>query len=56
VDSKFDNLWGGWCSLELAGVFGVGLWKNIKKRSDKFFSFTSFKVGDGSKIRFWQNQ
>jgi hypothetical protein len=25
VDSKFVSLWGGWCSLELAGVFGVGL-------------------------------
>jgi hypothetical protein len=25
VDTKFVSLWGGWCSLELAGVFGVGL-------------------------------
>jgi len=25
VDSKFVSLWGGWCPLELAGVFGVGL-------------------------------
>jgi len=25
VDSKFDSLWGGWCSLERAGAFGVRL-------------------------------
>jgi len=31
MDSKFGSLWGGWCSLEPAGVFGVGLWKNIRK-------------------------
>ena len=31
VDSKFGSLWGGWCSLEPKGAFGVGLWKNIRK-------------------------
>jgi hypothetical protein len=25
VDSKFGSLWGGWCSLESVGDFGVGL-------------------------------
>jgi hypothetical protein len=25
VDSKFGSLWGGWCSRELVGPFGVGL-------------------------------
>jgi hypothetical protein len=56
VDSKFDSLWGGWCSLEPVGVFGVGLWKNIRKGWDKLFSFISFEVGDGSKISFWHDQ
>jgi hypothetical protein len=31
MDSKFGNLWGGWCSREPIGAFGVGLWKNIRK-------------------------
>jgi hypothetical protein len=31
VDSKFGSLWGGWCSREPVGPFGVGLWKNIRK-------------------------
>jgi hypothetical protein len=25
VDSKFGNLWGGWCSLEPVGAFGMRL-------------------------------
>jgi hypothetical protein len=31
VSSKYDSLWGGWCSLEPVGAFGVGLCKNIRK-------------------------
>jgi hypothetical protein len=30
------SLWGGWCSLELGGAFGVGLWKNIRKGWETF--------------------
>jgi hypothetical protein len=29
--AKYGSLWGGWCSSELNGAYGVGLWKNIKK-------------------------
>lgn len=25
VDSKFGSLWGGWCSNEPLGVYGVGV-------------------------------
>jgi hypothetical protein len=34
VDSKYGNIWGGWCSLEPTCAFGVGVWKNIKKGWD----------------------
>ncbi len=34
----------------------MALWKNIKKGWDKLSSFTSFEVGDGSKISFWHDQ
>jgi hypothetical protein len=56
VDSKYGSVWGGWCSLEPAGSFGVGLWKNIRKGWEKVFSLSSFQVGDGSRIRFWQDK
>jgi hypothetical protein len=52
VDSKYDSLWGEWCSPEPACVFGVGVWKNIIKGWDSFSSFTRFVVGDGTKIIF----
>jgi hypothetical protein len=31
VDSKYDISWDGWCSFELAGAFGVGMWKKSEK-------------------------
>jgi len=47
VESKFGNLWGGWCSREPVGAFGMGLWKNIRKGWETFSGFTRFEVGDG---------
>jgi hypothetical protein len=31
VDSKYGSAWGGWCSNEVHGSYGVGLWKNIRR-------------------------
>jgi hypothetical protein len=55
VDSKFGSLWGGWCSLELVGVFRVGLWKNIRKGWEKFLGLSRFEVGDGAMTKFWHD-
>jgi len=55
VDSKYGSSWGGWCSLELAGAYGVGVWKNIRKGWDSFSSFTRVVVGDGTNINFWND-
>jgi hypothetical protein len=55
VDSKFGSLWGGWCSLEPVGAFGVGLWKNIRKGCETFYGFARFEVGDGVKKFFWHD-
>jgi hypothetical protein len=52
VDSKFGSLWGGWCSREPLGAFGVGLWKNIRKGWETFSGFAIFEVGDGVMTRF----
>jgi hypothetical protein len=52
VDSKFGSLWGGWCSIELVGAFGVGLWKNIRKGWDTFSGFVRFELGIGLKQNF----
>ena len=55
VDSKYGSSWGGWCSNEPLGTFGVGLSKNIRRGWEKFASHTEFEVGDGSKVRFWHD-
>jgi hypothetical protein len=55
VDSKFDSLWGGQCSLWPVGGFGVGLWKNIMKWRETFPSFARFEVGDEVRTKFWHN-
>jgi hypothetical protein len=51
VDSKFDSLWGEWCSLEPVSAFGVGLWKNIRKWWETFSGFAKFEVGDGVRTK-----
>jgi hypothetical protein len=55
VDSKYGSFWGGWCSLEPRGAFGVGLWKNIRKGWETFKGFTRIVVGDGRRISFWHD-
>jgi len=55
VESKYGSLWGGWCPREVAGAFGVGLWKFIRKGWENFSKFLRFEVGDGSRIRFWHD-
>jgi hypothetical protein len=53
VEAKYDSLSGGWCSKEVEGPFGVGVWKHIRRGWGVFLSrFVKYEVRDGSKIRF----
>ena len=52
VDSKFGSLWGGWCSLEPRGAFGLGLLNYIRKGWVTFKGFTRFVAGDGTRVSF----
>jgi hypothetical protein len=53
VETKYDSLTRGWCSKEVIGPFGVGVWKYIRNRLETFSKFVRFEVGDGSKVSFW---
>jgi hypothetical protein len=37
VDTKYDSLSGGWCSIEVVGPFSVGVWKCIRRGWEAFF-------------------
>jgi hypothetical protein len=55
IDVKLESLKGGWCSKEVLGTFGVGVWKHIRREWDKFSNFVHFEVGDGSHVSFWHD-
>jgi len=40
VESKYGSSWGGWCSSEHVGAYGVGLLKNIRKGWDLRWKMT----------------
>jgi hypothetical protein len=46
---------GGWCSGDISGSHGVGLWKYTYKGWQVFKSHFRFDPGEGSKIRFWDD-
>jgi hypothetical protein len=53
VDTKLDSSWGEWCSNEVHGFYGVGLWKSIRR------GWESFMVIPGLRwvivLRFWHD-
>jgi hypothetical protein len=55
IMEKYGSMEGGWMSKSPTGPYGVGLWKHIRRGWSIFARFLSFEVGDGSRIRFWDD-
>jgi hypothetical protein len=55
IKAKYEDQDGGWCSKEVSGPYGVGLWKHIRRGWDTFSKGLRFEVGIGSKVRFWHD-
>uniref|UniRef100_A0A2N9H333 Reverse transcriptase domain-containing protein n=1 Tax=Fagus sylvatica TaxID=28930 RepID=A0A2N9H333_FAGSY len=55
VVGKYGALEGGWTSKMPTGTYGVGLWKFIRSGWNKFSRMLKFEVGDGTRIRFWDD-
>jgi hypothetical protein len=55
IKAKYEYQDGGWCSKEVSGPYGVGLWKHIRRGCDTFSMGVRFEVGIGSKVRFWHD-
>jgi hypothetical protein len=45
IDAKFESLKGGWCSKEVSGSFGVGVWKHIRRGCENFAILFVLKWG-----------
>ena len=53
VEIKYGSMWGGWCTEEGHGSYGVSVWKSIRKDWGCFVPFISYRVGAGDKVQFW---
>nr|XP_033510409.1 uncharacterized protein LOC104090014 isoform X2 [Nicotiana tomentosiformis] len=45
-----------WCSKKTNTPHGVDLWKNISNHGYEFFQNATFKVGNGTSIKFWKDR
>jgi hypothetical protein len=52
VDVKYGSLRGGWCSKEVGGSYGFGVWKSIRRGWDAFAAHGRYEIGNGSKVLF----
>jgi hypothetical protein len=55
VDIKYGSMRGGWCSKEVGGPYGVGVWKCIRRGWAGFMHHVQYQVDDGSKVLVWHD-
>ena len=46
---------GGWFTRDGRGAHGVGLWKDIRKELALLKDNSSYVVGNGRRVRFWED-
>ena len=46
---------GSWCTRPTNGPYGVGLGKNISRGWHSFSRHILYEIGDGSRVKFWQD-
>ena len=55
IKSKFSTLSNGWDAGETVRASYKSPWKFISSLYEEFLPLVKFKVGDGRKIRFWED-
>ena len=55
ISLKYGMEDGDWFSNSPRGSFGVSLWKDIGKEVIQIRQNCSFEVGNGRKVRFWDD-
>ena len=53
---KYGCVWGDWCTRQVNGPYGVGLWKNISRGWPSFSRCILYDIGDGSRVKFWHDR
>ena len=53
IGVKYGQEGFGWRTNEARGAFGVGVWKEILKEANWCWDNMMFKVGKGTKVKFW---
>ena len=56
IEVKYGCGWGSWCPRPINGPYGVGLWKNISQGWPSFSHHLLYDIGDGSRVKFWQDR
>ena len=55
INLKYGSEVGGWFPPIPKGYHGVSLWKEISKEGLILKHHCFVKIGDGSKVRFWED-
>jgi len=53
---KYGNEWGGWCSNPILDPYGFGMWRTIRQGWPSVSSHILSEVGDGTRVKFWQDR
>uniref|UniRef100_A0A2N9GAG5 Reverse transcriptase domain-containing protein n=1 Tax=Fagus sylvatica TaxID=28930 RepID=A0A2N9GAG5_FAGSY len=55
VASRYGVVNGGWCTSQVRGPYGCGLWKGIMRGWNHFHNHLRFTVGRGDRVRLWHD-
>jgi hypothetical protein len=55
VASRYGVDTGGWCTFQVKGSYGCGLWKGIMRGWNHFHKHLRFTVGRGDRVRLWHD-
>ncbi|RVW98940.1 Transposon TX1 uncharacterized 149 kDa protein [Vitis vinifera] len=56
ISLKYGVEEGGWCTRDVMGRNGVGLWKAIRKKWGLFDGRVAFHLGNGQRVKFWKDK
>ena len=56
ISLKYGVEEGGWCTRDVMGRNGVGLWKAIRKKWGLLDGRVAFHLGNGQRMKFWKDK